>query len=193
MIYKRLDVLPYKVLIEIMTTGDFNLLCTDETPPENLDLKTLWKELEDEYIRINPSKDEDKVVKYTREVYYFELKYKQVITFCKVLEFDYDEEIINKLIQYGYSLNHDNYLDRLETVRREANALLDKALKFKSMIPKPEERAGKSTVDDMFASYSAILSIDFDYNTVSVTKVIALGKQIDLKIKALESSNTPKK
>jgi len=189
MIYNRLDILPYKILMEILATGNVSLLSTEAAP--EADLQLLWERLETEYIQLNPHPDEDKVVKYAKEVYYFELKYKQVIAFCKALQFDYDEEILDILIEYGYSITKDNYINQLETVEREAKSLLDKALKYKSLIPKPEE-GKKSTIDDMFASYSVILGQDLgDYNTITTTKTIALGKQIDLKIKALEQNNKP--
>jgi len=185
MIYKRFDTIPYKMLIEILSTGDFKLLSDEETPEE--ELKDIWESIEREYMQQNPTDNEEKIIKYTKEVYYFETKHKQVLTFCEVLKFDYDSEVVEILKNYGYSIDHHNYLERVPVVEREANALLDKAMKFQNMIPKTEP-GKRVTVDEMLASYGAILQIDFDYNTVTASKVVALGKQIDLKVKALERS-----
>lgn len=188
MIYNRLDKLPYKLFMEVLETSDYSKLTDETTDPS--ELEKIWFSLYDEFLKINPTKDEDRVIKIQREVYYFEAKYKLISTYCRLLRFDYYEDIISELREYGYSIDADNYLTSVERIEREASALLVKAEKFREQLPKIDGEKPKISIDEMFASYSAILGFDFDYDTISVTKTIAIGKQVDNKIKTFEKMNS---
>jgi hypothetical protein len=63
-----------------------------------------------------------------------------------------------------------------------------KAKNIKKRLPKKDANSVsvKVTTDRVFAFYTAVLGIDFDYNSVSVTKVLALKEQVDNKLKSIE-------
>jgi len=187
MIYRDIEYTPYKTLIKVLETNNFRLL-TDDPDVTDEELAGAWDALHKEYLALNPSNDTERIVKITREVYYHELKYELVITYCKILAFNYNEVAIADLQEFGYDVNDENYLERITVVQREAQGLLMKAKNLKKQLPVIKDDI-KVSLDEVLASYSAILGIDFDYNTVTVTKVIALGKQIDLKIKSYQQNN----
>jgi hypothetical protein len=47
-------------------------------------------------------------------------------------------------------------------------------------------------VDDVLASFSSVLSIDFDFNIISVTKFFSLQKQVDKKVEILKKQLSKK-
>lgn len=191
MIYKKFDTIPYKLLLEIVATNDVGLLAPDEDPaPPAEDLQTIWEEIHQEYMKRNTSTEEKKLIRLYKEIYYCEGKYQLILLYCQILSFDYDEEIINELRAFGYKITHEDYLKHLNRIEREAEGLLVKADTFKEHLPKVEEGANVS-IDDIFASYTAILGVDLgDYNTVTAAKALALGKQVDNKIKAIQNNTS---
>ncbi|MNR41803.1 hypothetical protein D3C85_1602410 [compost metagenome] len=80
-------------------------------------------------------------------------------------------------------------------MRRESKAILTTIKKFEDKLPKQEEEEDftKINIDQVLAFYCMVLGgLDFDYNTVSYTKVMAIQFQVNEKIKAIEQSNTKK-
>jgi hypothetical protein len=47
-------------------------------------------------------------------------------------------------------------------------------------------------IDDVLASFSSVLSIDFDFNIISVTKFFSLQKQVDKKVEILKKQLSKK-
>ena len=187
MIFTKLETIPYKLFIKISQTKHLRLLAPDNPEMTIDDLNHIWENIHSEYLELNPSPDDKRILKIHSEIYYFQAKYNYILIACRILAFDYDEWTINNLIEYGYSLTHENYVTQIERIQAEAEGLLVKADAMASELPTIDEDKSKHTVDDMLASYSVFLNIDFDFNTIPASKVIALGKQIDLKIKATTS------
>jgi len=184
MIYKTLDIIPYKLFIKISQNHDYTLLCTENEFLELNELNDIWDSIHSEYLSLNPSSDDKRILKIHAEIYHFQAKYNWVIIACRILSWDYDKETIDQLIEYGYSITHESFLGDLERIQKEAEGLLVKADAMAEELPKQDENDAKYSVDDMLASYSVFLGIDLDFNTIPATKVLSLGKQIDLKIKA---------
>jgi len=187
MIYRKIDVIPWKILLEIIGTNDYKLLVTENEEIPEPELKEIWEKIHEDYLNLNPSPDEQRVFKIHKEIYYNETKYRKVILCCKILAFDYDEESINELIGYGYSITHEDYLDQLERVEREAEGILIQVESFKLNLP-PVDESKIISPDEMLASYCTFLGIDFDFNTIPASKVVYYGKQIDMKIKATQKN-----
>ena len=63
-----------------------------------------------------------------------------------------------------------------------------KAKNIKKRLPKKDSNSvsTKVSIDRVFAFYSSVLGYDFEYNTISVTKVLALKEQVDNKLKSIE-------
>lgn len=197
--YKSLDTIPYKIFIEIIDTGKIYLLSKEDKELEEFTidefekLSTTWDKIYKSYLELTPNDEDRKTLNIKREIEFFESKYKLVIMCCDCLKFDWNDEIVAMLRGFGYQLNDDeSYYDDIDTIERESEALLVKCDRFIKMLPEQKEEQtekSKGNTDDMFASFSAILGIDFDYNAISVTKTMALKKQVEAKIKQLESQN----
>lgn len=188
MIYEELDYLPYKTLLKVLETGNYKLLTTDPDTPEEI-LAGAWEKLYKEYLAANHSPEEDRVFKIRKEVYHLEARYELILIYCKILAFDWHEETAESLKKYGYIITPGSCLQKIPIIKREAEGLLVKAKQLRSQLPVVEENV-KVSVDDMLACYTTILGIDIgDYNTVSSTKVFALGKQVDLKVKQIQKTN----
>lgn len=184
MTYRELEYTPYKIVLKIVETENYRLLTDDDTITDE-ELLTIWESIYTEFLSLNPSPEEERVLRIRREIYYLDAKFELIKVYCRILMFDYNEWVVDQLIGFGYKLTHDNYIDRIDFIRRECEGILVKAQNLRRQLPVEKEDV-KVSVDEMLACYSAILEIDFDYNTVTATKVNALGKQIDIKLKSMQ-------
>lgn len=198
MIYKSLDTIPFKVFFKIIETGFTFLLSKEEKESEDFSQEEIekfdiiWSKIYKQYLELTPNEEERRLLNIEREIEFFQSKYKLVIMCCDCLSFDWEDDLVAILKGFGYKITEENYLKDIETIVRESESLLIKCDKFINLLPEKKEGNSKKVkidVDEMFASFSAILGIDFDYNTVSVTKTFALQKQVEVKIKSLESQN----
>lgn len=193
MIYKSLDTLPYKVFLKIAEDETkINLLSTDENSNDEV-LKIIWNDLLKEYEELSNQKEEPRLFNMRKEISYLECKHKIIAFSLVALDFDYNQELVDLLSSYGYTVTKENYYNDLEKVDRESQGLVLKIKRIKNAMPKEKKSGQKVSIDRIFAFYSSVLGYDFDYNTVSVTKVLALQDQVNDKIKALEKNNNPKK
>lgn len=193
MIYKTLETTPYKVILKIVNDPASNLhLLTDEENPDTEKLGEIWAAIFQEIIELDNSNASDEILKIEREISALKCKHDFIQLSVLALEFDYDEELANILMSYGYTITKENYYPDLEKVRRESKAILTTVKKYENKLPKQEEgeEFKKINIDEVLAFYCTVLGgLDFDYNTVSYTKVMALQKQVTEKIKAIEESN----
>lgn len=193
MIYDSLDTIPYKLFIKIATTNDFKLLSDTETDFEVLE--KVWNKLYDEHLKYDKSKDNKKVFRLSKEIEALKNQQKVVLIAVSCLSFDYNEDLVKILRDYGYTLRNDNtenYYDDLKRISREANGIKFKINVLSKQLPQQEEDSkveNEYTVDDIMASYTMIVGYDIDYNTVTYTKFHAIQKQVHLKIKSTEQQN----
>jgi hypothetical protein len=109
---------------------------------------------------------------------------------------------LDKLDQVVNSINDAQEAERkakeeaiekaLKDVTNAVSLVNDAVKKYENKLPKQEEgeEFKKINIDEVLAFYCTVLGgLDFDYNTVSYTKVMALQKQVTEKIKAIEESN----
>lgn len=196
MTYKTLETTPYKVILKIASDPASNLhLLTDDETPDLEKLAVIWMAIYEELSALDPNNEGDKILNLEKEISALRCKHDFIQLAVTALEFDYDEELANILREYGYTVTTANYYADLERVTRESKAILFSVKKFENKLPKIEESQDfkKVNIDEVLAFYCTILGIDFDYNTVPFTKVLALQVQVQEKIKAIEKQNTPKK
>jgi hypothetical protein len=196
MTYKTLETTPYKVILKIINDPVSNLhLLTDDETPDYEKLGGIWVSIFEELIELDSNNTSDEILQIEREISALKCKHDFIQLSILALEFDYDEELANILRGYGYTITNENYYPDLERVRRESKAILTTVKKYENKLPKQEEGEDftKVNIDDVLAFYCTVLGgLDFDYNTVSYTKVMALQKQVSEKIKAIEESNRKK-
>lgn len=197
MIYKTLETCPYKVVIKILNNPAANLhLLTDEEEPDLEKLGPVWLSIYEELTALDTNNESDKILHLEREISALKCKHDFIQLSLSALEFDYDEELADILRGFGYTITMDNYYPDLERVRRESKAILTTVKKYESKLPKKEESSESNigNIDEVLAFYCTVLGgLDFDYNTVTYTKVMALQKQVNEKIKAIEEANSKKR
>lgn len=197
MIYKTLETCPYKVVMKMVNDPVENLhLLTDDEEPDFEKLATIWIGIYEELMQLDPNNENDKILKLEREISSLKRRHDFIQLAIVSLEFDFEEFLFDKLIEFGYKLSKENYYPDLDKIRRESKGILLKVSQFEKQLPISEVGETdfkKVNIDEILAFYSSILGIDFDYNTVSFTKVLALQNQVSEKIKAIEKQNTVKK
>lgn len=179
-----LDTLPIKTCIEIIDTGNVQLL-----NPKEKDLKKLadeWAVLYAKYLDLN--KDSFKTLKIHIQIDAILDKRKAILLICECLKFEWNEDLYKQLVSFGYRINNATYMQSIKKIERESKSLVLKANLLKNQLPKPSPDTGEQeeSIDDVLASYSLILGFDYDYNTLPVTKFFALQKQVEAKTKSLE-------
>lgn len=197
MTYKTLETTPYKVVLKIVNDPVSNLhLLTDEETPDYEKLGVIWVSIYEELIALDTNSKSDEILQIEREISALKCKHDFIQLAVVALEFDYDEELADILRGYGYRITPENYYPDLERVRRESKAILTTVKKYENKLPKKEEGEdfSKVNIDEVLAFYCTVLGgLDFDYNTVTYTKVMALQKQVSEKIKAIEEINSKSK
>lgn len=197
MTYQNLETCPYKVVLKLVNDPVSNLhLLTDEENPDFEKLGAIWITIYEELKDLDPNNESDKIFQIEKEISHLKSKHDFIQLSIVALEFDYDEELADILRSYGYRITAENYYPDLERVRRESKAILTTIKKYENKLPKQEDDQDfkKVNIDEVLAFYCTILGgLDFDYNTVPYTKVIALQKQVSEKIKAIEKQISLKK
>lgn len=195
MIYDSLDIIPYKTFLKIEATLDYSLLSNDRF----IDMEKLigiWETLYEDHLSKNQSSESKKIFKISKEIDSLLANNKSVVLACDCLRFDWNNDLVEMLLGYGYQLRNtdtETYYSDIDLIEREANAYIIKAERFKSMLPQEiENNASEQTfsIDDVMGSYSLILGFDFDYNQITYTKFHALQNQVNAKMKALEKQSS---
>lgn len=192
MIYDSLDIIPYKLFVRITETGDISLLSDEETSIEVL--KETWDKLYDDHLSKNQTSESKKIFKLSKSIDELLALNKVVLMACASLRFEFNQELYDIIIGFGYQLSitdTETYYSDIDRIDRESNAYVIKAEFYKQMLPdQPENEKSEYGIDDVMASYSLILGFDFDYNLVTYTKYHALQNQVNAKIKSIQKQNT---
>lgn len=185
MTYDSLDILPIKLYYKIAASGNVQLL--SDTITDVNELNELWFELDCGFNDLNKTEEATKTFRLSKEIGILQTKHDVVLMACESLRFNWDDDLIALLVSYGYQFNEnrDLYLENIERIEREVNALVVKVNMLKRQLPKVDEN-NRTTLDEVMASYAAILGFDFDFNTISCTKFFALQNQVHSKVKSLE-------
>lgn len=189
MIYDELDVLPLKLYYKICKTGNVNLLSTE--PIDQAQLLSIWDRLSVEFEELQGSDTSKREFRLNKQISSLEYAYKMVNLCCVSLEFELDNEIVDLLNEHGFIIDttsSGSYYNSIKRIRRKIETNLIKTSTLKNQLPKEEKNSSntKINLDEVMASFCAILGIDFDYNTISVTKFNAIKKQVDNKMKSYE-------
>ena len=205
MIYNSLEIIPYKLFMRIFDSSEFFLLdpskkSFDEfTEDELIHISEIWEIMYDEHISKNQTSESKKIFKISKTIDELLTTNKVVIMACASLKFEYDEDLVGIIRSYGYKLSTDNteaYYSNLQLIEREANAYVIKSEYYKNMLPEEKEISNsdeKYTIDDVMASYCAILGISIgDFNAITYTAFKGYEKQVNAKINSLKNNKDGK-
>lgn len=185
--YDSLDILPIKLYYKICDTNDFQLLSDKIT--DQLELLKLWNQLDISFKDLDKTEEATKTFRLSKSIGVLESKHKVILMSCSALRFDWNESLIQLLKKEGITIRDtdtDTYYNDIEKAERETNSLVVKCNMLRRQLPKNDGQSSKSSLDEVMASYAAILGFDFDFNTVSCTKFFALQAQVNTKVKAME-------
>jgi hypothetical protein len=194
MIYDKLRKLPKVIQMEIYETGDLNLLSNEEKPLE--ELIVLWHKLEEEFARKYNKKGVDEIFSVEKEIEYQQNRYFIINSCCEQLLFEKNSKVIEILKEQGYSFdeNADDFKSQIDRINRESKGILIKVNQLKNKLPKVDEgKVFENNIISVMASYSAVLNVPFDFNTISVEAFHAYEAQVKAKIKNLEASASKNK
>lgn len=189
--YNSLDYLPFKVYQQIAETDQIVLLLEKSDENKFIPIGVLqdtWNKLSqnynEKYVKFDKS-----VNKIKTEISYLKGVFLTISLCCECLRFEYNEDLINIIIDKGYSFNHDDdYHDQLSKIERQLSGIEIKINRLNDLLPKTDdsENSDKNDIDDVMASYCSVLTVDFDFNTISVSKFFAFQKQVEKKIENLK-------
>jgi len=194
MTYDSLDIIPYKVFVKIAETNNWKLL--SDTITDEKELYDIWMKLYDEHLNQESNSEGKRVFRISKEIDSLQVQLKIILMSCEALRFDVYDELVNRLVKYGYQLrcdNNDNYHNDINQIERESNALKIKMKTLQNLLPKADADK-KYNVDDVMASYCTILGFHIgDFNTITYTAFFGYEKQANAKVKAIKEQQINRK
>ncbi|UYW01796.1 hypothetical protein K5I29_02405 [Flavobacterium agricola] len=192
MIYDELDVLPLKLYYKICKTKDVTLLSTE--PEDEAKLLEIWEKLTAEYEELESSESSKREFRLNKQIALLECAYNMVNLCCLELEVEFNNETVQLLSGLGFPIDttsNESYYLSISRIRKRIETNQIKIAALKNQLPKEDIKGNdrKLSLDEVMASFCAVLGIDFDYNTISVTKFNAIKKQVDNKMKSYEKMN----
>ena len=202
MILDSLERIPYKLFLRVSETSEYYLLDTSKksreeaTDEEIKALSSIWDKMYAEHDS-KQSNEQKKVFQISKNIDQLLTTNKVVLFACFSLRFEMNTEMVDIIRSYNHKLSTDDtesYFNDLDRIEREANAYTIKAERYKSMLPEEQPSSKeKYTIDDIMASYSAILGVNIgDFNTITYTAYKGYEKQVNAKINSLKNSNDGK-
>lgn len=195
MTYSSLDEIPYKLFLKISETGNISLLSNSEKDIDKL--SEIWKILYEEHLNKNHSPEAERIFKLSKEIDRILTKHKFIILSCESLRFDWDDEVVELIRDFRYTLRNtdsETYYSDIETIERESNGYILMANRLKEQLPKEKmEDSGDYNIDDVMASHCAILGYSIGkFNEITYTEHHAHQRSVNDKIKSIERQNTKK-
>lgn len=178
--------------MKIIKTSDLTLLSDSpltDSELQELDLVSVWEQINEDFEKINPNNEAKNILRLSKKIEEYLAKHKAITVAVECLSFEYNEELIAMLKNYGYNLTETNYHKDLERISRESNAWILKAERLQSQLPekKPENEA-ETNVDEVILGYCSATQLQFDSNKISVTQFLAMQNVFKNKLKALENN-----
>lgn len=191
MTYDSLDIIPYKLFLKIVQTGNISMLTDDKGLLNNIEaLKTIWKKLEEDFEVLDPEKKINKMLKVLIEIEEYTSQYDGLQIAIKALRFDRDLDLENTIREQGFTLTEDNFYNDLDKIEQESEVLIMFIEELEAQLPKYNNKKA-SNIDEVILGYCMITGLQYtDTNVITVTQLYALKKSFDEKLKAIKDQNT---
>lgn len=182
--YNSTDNIPMKVFIKILDTGYLSLLGEGHQKP----LQDVWQDIIDEYKEIDPDNQFQKVLNISKDVEYYKCKYHSINLAIQCLSVEKDNELIDLLNSWGYTVRLDNYEADLKRAKAYSKSIL-KNIKDLEGVLKDESKGEKSTFDETIIQLNMVLGYkEADANTITVSGYYALKKIAHEKIALMKKN-----
>ena len=181
--YTSLDTIPLKLFYQILSSGDVSPLMDSKEDLSNV--SEVWSALKEDFEKLDPSNSIQKTFKILREIEEYRAQYNGIQFAVEALKFDRDLDLENELRQFGFKLNEDNFIDDLERIKNESQALLMFIEELEVTLPSNDGKKA-SNIDEVILGYSSYTNLQYtDTNKITVTQYYALKKVFDEKLKAM--------
>lgn len=202
--YQYVDVIPAKVIFKIESTLNFDLLLPYTNEGETT--AEVWEVIEQEHQDISPDNKNDKNLDLFKTIEALRAKYESIQLAVLYLSKLWDNELADKLIEYGFSIEKNNYNNledmtrdeqhqaALEIVSKQSEAILIKINNALAKLDKKnDKKVSKTSFEETILSYSAFTGVGYvDANKVTLMEYYALISLGQEKIKALEKGGKTK-
>lgn len=192
MTYNRLDIIPLKIFLEVLNTGNLTLLTDDKK--QLATISQVWSQMEADYELLGLSGNTNKLLNLTSRIEKLKVKYDAIGFALDALRFDPDDtDFMARLNSFGYAINKKTHFEDIDRIDRESQSLLIKIKRLKQKLPKYDKNDKTTTIDRVILGYSAITGLQFDTNKITVVQFHSLKELAEEKIKQLEAANTSSK
>lgn len=183
MTYTSLDTIPLKLFYQIMSSGDVSLLTDDKNELKNV--SKLWEQIKAEFEELDPTNQIQKTFRTLKEIEEYKTQYNGIQFAIEALKFDRDLDLENQLREFGFKLTEDNFINDLETIKNESQALLMFIEELEALLPKHNGKKATS-MDEVILGYASYTNLQYtNTNSITVTQFYALKKVFDEKLKAM--------
>lgn len=191
MTYTSLDTIPLKLFYQIMSSGDVSLLTDDKNELKNV--SKLWEQIKAEFEELDPTNQIQKTFRTLKEIEEYKTQYNGIQFAIEALKFDRDLDLENQLREFGFKLTEDTFIDDLETINNESQALLMFIDELEALLPKHNGKKATS-MDEVILGYASYTNLQYtNTNSITVTQFYALKKVFDEKLKAMRQQASKNK
>ncbi|WP_461599864.1 hypothetical protein, partial [Winogradskyella sp.] len=172
MTYTSLDTIPLKLFYQIMSSGDVSLLTDDKNELKNV--SKLWEQIKAEFEELDPTNQIQKTFRTLKEIEEYKTQYNGIQFAIEALKFDRDLDLENQLREFGFKLTEDNFINDLETIKNESQALLMFIEELEALLPKHNGKKATS-MDEVILGYASYTNLQYtNTNSITVTQFYAL-------------------
>lgn len=184
--------------IECLINNNLQVLIKEDTANQS-DLAKAWELIYNEYAQLNESIVYRTVLSYEKEISRLTERYSQITTACLVLSVKHSKYFIQLLKDFGYNYTF-NYADKesfeadLENVLKKSKSILiqkeqkEKAYQ-KFMSEQKNEKVTAQYFDDCLTAISQFMRIDYQPETIKLTKFVNILKKMNSYNEKLNEQN----
>ena len=183
MTYTSLDTIPLKLFYTILNTGDVSMLTDNKDDLSKV--AEIWEQLKKTFEALDPNNSVQKTFRTLKEIEEYRAQYNGIQFAVEALKFDRDLDLENQLREFGFKLTEDNFIDDLEIIKNESQALLMFIEELEVLLPSHNDKKATS-IDEVILGYCAVTGLQYtDTNAITVTQYYALKKVFDEKLKVM--------
>ena len=197
-IYCRCSEIFLSQFIECLINNNLQVLIKEGTATQS-DLAKAWELIYNEYAELNESVVYRMVLSFEKEISRLDERYTQIKTACLVLSVKHSKYFIQLLKDFGYNYqfdyaNKDSFeADLINVLKKAKSILIQKEQKEKAYQKYMSEHTGQkvtpSYFDDCLTAISQFMRIDYNPETIKLTKFVNILKKMNSYNEKLNEQN----
>lgn len=197
-IYSRCSEIFLSQFTECLFDNNLQVLIKNGSASQN-DLSKAWELIYNEYAELNESVVYRMVLSFEKEISRLDERYTQIKTACLVLSVKHSKYFIQLLKDFGYNYqfdyaNKDSFeADLINVLKKAKSILIQKEQKEKAYQKYMSEQTGQkvtpSYFDDCLTAISQFMRIDYNPETIKLTKFVNILKKMNSYNEKLNEQN----